>query len=207
MQKKYVIMFLAGFVGLIAVLGVFFVLTTTLSSPKAFQLKVPADSEKESTIDSSANVVNILLLQNGKTICYKEKYNDSQLSMEQLQNVLLKEKETTTDLLVVIRPTEEVSYKLVVDMLDMMQVCNIKKYAVVDVTEEDKKFAAYVLGKWRNVYPLPGGAAEAVNVKMIERGGCSIELRTYKSATQQKINSSTIVRNKNWIEKEEVNIN
>lgn len=41
-------------------------------------------------------------------------------------------------LTVVIKPTEECSYKNLVDALDEMQICSVGKYAIVDMTDGDR---------------------------------------------------------------------
>ena len=38
---------------------------------------------------------------------------------------------------VLIKATDDASYKDLVDALDEMQICNISKYAIVDMTEGD----------------------------------------------------------------------
>lgn len=153
MQKKYVILFLLGFVLLIAIWAGFFILTTRMSSPKAFKLTVPDDSKSESVIlneeqeDSTSVKLNLLLLRNGNIICYKARYNETQLTLKQLHERLMAEKAASENLVVLIRPEEEAGYKLVVDVLDEMQICDIKKYSVIDLSEKDKEFARYVYSK------------------------------------------------------------
>ena len=39
---------------------------------------------------------------------------------------------------VLIKATDDASYKDLVDALDEMQICNIGKYAIVDITDGDK---------------------------------------------------------------------
>ena len=41
--------------------------------------------------------------------------------------------------IIIIKSTDEATYKNLVDILDEMQICNIGRYAVVDITEYDKK--------------------------------------------------------------------
>lgn len=40
---------------------------------------------------------------------------------------------------VIIKSTDEASYENLVDILDEMQICNIARYAIIDITEYDKE--------------------------------------------------------------------
>ena len=40
-------------------------------------------------------------------------------------------------MVVLIKPTNEANYKNVVDILDEMNISNIKRYALVDITPDD----------------------------------------------------------------------
>ena len=40
-------------------------------------------------------------------------------------------------MVVLIKPTDQANYKNVVDILDEMNICNIKRYALVDITVDD----------------------------------------------------------------------
>ena len=46
------------------------------------------------------------------------------------------------DLTVVIKPAKESSYKNLVDMLDEMQINNVKRYAIVNITKDEAGFIA-----------------------------------------------------------------
>ena len=48
-------------------------------------------------------------------------------------------------LIVVIKAEEKSKYKNLVDILDEMSICNIGRYAIVDLTESDKQLLAGTL--------------------------------------------------------------
>ena len=43
---------------------------------------------------------------------------------------------------VMIKSTDDATYKNMVDILDEMQICNIGRYALVDITDYDKQLVA-----------------------------------------------------------------
>lgn len=47
-------------------------------------------------------------------------------------------KNVKTSPIVIIKATDDANYENLVDVLDEMQICSISKYAIVDITEEDK---------------------------------------------------------------------
>jgi biopolymer transport protein ExbD len=59
------------------------------------------------------------------------------------------------DLVVIIKPNEEANYKNVVDMLDEMQILEIKRYAVVDIAEGENALIRVTEGS--SPTPAAGG--------------------------------------------------
>lgn len=53
------------------------------------------------------------------------------------QSAELKEQDKASPI-VIIKATDESNYENLVDVLDEMQICSISKYAIVDITDEDK---------------------------------------------------------------------
>ncbi|MCZ7612333.1 MAG: biopolymer transporter ExbD [Ignavibacteriaceae bacterium] len=56
-----------------------------------------------------------------------------------IRKVLLERNSSIPDMVVLIKPTNEANYKNVVDILDEMNISNIKRYALVDITPDDLK--------------------------------------------------------------------
>ncbi len=126
----------------------FFVFTTTMSTPKAFNLKVPDDSAKdEEKNEAKASGAFTILLSKENHVYYYEGQlapdgsNFKSSNTKDIRTELLKKKENTPakDLVVIIKPNELSSYKNVVDMLDEMQIAEIKKYAIVDIDPGENK--------------------------------------------------------------------
>ena len=122
----------------------FFVFTTTMSTPKAFKLNVPDDSAKdeEQTEAKASGAFTVLLSKENHVYYYEgqldaEGKNFKSSNFKEIRAELLRKKASTPekDFVVIIKPNDEASYKNVVDMLDEMQILEIKRYAVVDIAE------------------------------------------------------------------------
>jgi biopolymer transport protein ExbD len=124
----------------------FFGATATTASPQAMQLFLPNDSEEAKTpiTTTAADSILTLLLTSGKVFYYAEDASGqkqaSTVSYKDLRALLLDHKKRVgSHLVVVIKPSETCTYKNTVDVLDEMTVNEIKRYALVDLTEDDKR--------------------------------------------------------------------
>jgi len=124
----------------------FFIYTTKTSSPTTMNLYIPKDSEKDS-VDQFSGVktkLTLILLKDDKVFGY---YGDF---IKGGRSVALDETGKLIDdgwkmfskdsLVVVIKPTEEASYKATVDILDQMTKKQIKKYSMTDLDKKEKGF-------------------------------------------------------------------
>jgi NAD kinase len=64
--------------------------------------------------------------------------------MKKIRDEIIKKKRSTPaeDLMIVIKPGEESTYKDVVDALDEMTINSIKRYALVDISEVEGQLVA-----------------------------------------------------------------
>jgi len=139
----------------------FFILTTTMSQPKAMQVVMPdkkiKDPEEKSKIRES-EAMTILLGSNNRIFYYYPKQGE-ELKMEvtyfnKIEKILIdKNKEVLalqrannwklpTDtafngVYIGIKPTDDSKYENMVNMLDEMKICGIKSYAILDPTPEE----------------------------------------------------------------------
>jgi biopolymer transport protein ExbD len=131
----------------------FFILTTTMSKPKAMQIVMPDKDVKDSTQMSKvreSEAMTILLGSNDKVFFYYgiqdpkveatdyKKIRDTLI--ERNKYVLGLERANgwpTNGVIVLIKPTDNSKYENLVDMLDEMKVTEIKSYAIVDVTTDE----------------------------------------------------------------------
>ena len=62
-------------------------------------------------------------------------------NFKEIRNIIIDKKRSTdtADLVLVIKPSEECTYKNVVDILDEMAINMIKRYALVDISEVENQ--------------------------------------------------------------------
>jgi biopolymer transport protein ExbD len=129
----------------IACIG-FFMITATLSSPTHMTLYMPKDSEKD-TIDEYSNVrtkLTLILLKDDKVYLYYGGFIKGGRSVSNSETDKLIEDGwrmfSKDSLVVIIKPTEEASYKSTVDILDKMTINKIGKYSMIDLNKQEKEF-------------------------------------------------------------------
>jgi len=128
----------------------FFIFTTTMSLPTTMNLFLPKDTdnpeEQNKIKDNSA--LTILLSKDNNVFYYEGMLDNSNVSQnfkssnfgsgeDGIRQVILRKKANTDekDFMVVIKPSDECTYKNVVDILDEMTIDVVKRYAMVDISE------------------------------------------------------------------------
>jgi biopolymer transport protein ExbD len=121
----------------------FFMLTTTLSKPKAMQVNMPDNKTKKKQEVIDKNTITIVAGEDDKLFYYtgikQPEVHSTNYSSEGLRKVLYtKNKEIGTEnLIVVIKAMNKSKYKNIVDILDEMHITNTKRFAVMDITPQD----------------------------------------------------------------------
>jgi len=122
----------------------FFIFTTTMSQPTAMSLFLPKDTDKpEEQNKAKESGALTLLLGSEKNVYYYEGQLDPNGSnfksstMKQIRDVIINKKRSTAkdDLVIVIKPSTDATYRDVVDILDEMTINDISRYALVDISE------------------------------------------------------------------------
>ncbi|MCE1189890.1 MAG: biopolymer transporter ExbD [Ignavibacteria bacterium] len=141
----------------------FFMLTTTFSKPQTMEINMPVkvDKEQSEKIEQDVKASEAMTLLLGPdNFCYyfvglpsenaevtKVDYSKDGLRravlVKQLQLDAVKRKEFLT---VVIKASDESNYRNLVDALDEMNILNVKRYAIVDINEMDKKLLKKAIG-------------------------------------------------------------
>jgi biopolymer transport protein ExbD len=132
----------------------FFVFTSQLAENKAMRIAVPADGDGTKAPESGA----VTLIPTDKNIWYYEgnipsniaemhtiAYSDKSVLRNKLiclKNALIKQNGNDDKLVVMIKPAASANFGYVVDMLDEMTICNVKRYAVVDIQPDENKLIA-----------------------------------------------------------------
>jgi len=123
----------------------FFIFTTTMSQPTAMKLFLPKDTDKpeeQNKLKESAALTVMPGKQN--KVYYYEGLDPTKIqtsNFKAIRDVILDKKRRTDakDFMVILKPTQDATYKNTVDLLDEMTIDGIKRYALVDITPDEYK--------------------------------------------------------------------
>jgi biopolymer transport protein ExbD len=124
----------------------FFIFTTTLAQPTAMKLFLPKDTDKpEEQNKAKASGALTLMLSKDRIVYYYEGIlmtdgsNFKASNFSQIRQVLLDKIKSTDpkDLVIVIKPNTNSTFKDAVDILDEMTINGVKRYALVDISEPE----------------------------------------------------------------------
>jgi biopolymer transport protein ExbD len=118
----------------------FFIFTTTMSQPTAMRMFLPKDvknPEEQNKVKNSA-VITLMLGKNDKIYYYEgdDPTKMLQTTFKKVRDVVLDKKRRTDpkDFVVVLKPTQDASYKNTVNILDEMTIDEVKRFAMVDIS-------------------------------------------------------------------------
>ena len=127
----------------------FFIFTTTMSQPTAMKLFLPKDADsKDQNKAKESGALTILLGKDNHVFYYEGMMDNSNASSkfksanfgngeDGIRREIMRKRASTNekDLVIVIKPGADCTYKNVVDALDEMSINDVKKFALVDITD------------------------------------------------------------------------
>jgi biopolymer transport protein ExbD len=137
----------------------FFIFTTTMSTPKATKLVMPADS-KDSTQAAMSTALTVLPGKNKQVFYYNGELNyalqngDFGITSYSENNGLgevIRNKQAAldkmqpgkrSDLVLMIKPTPESDYQNLVGVIDEVLINEVQHYAIMDITDKEKEAIA-----------------------------------------------------------------
>jgi biopolymer transport protein ExbD len=139
----------------------FFIFTTTMSQPTAMDLFMPKDDikdEKELNKVKESGAFTILLAKDDN-VFYYEGMDPTKLqstTFKGIRDIILDKKKRTPaeDLVMILKPSNDATYKNTVDILDEMTINEIKRYALVDISPVEQQLVDITLG---GAVPAPAG--------------------------------------------------
>jgi biopolymer transport protein ExbD len=133
-------------IAVVVISAVFFIFTSTLSSPTVMELNMPRDENGVSNYQTSNSKLTLVLLKNDMIFGYfgNDIINGNILEIKEVRKIIAQgvQKFTRDSLIVIIKPSKEATYKNSVDVLDEMTINKISRYEMVDLTKEEKEFLA-----------------------------------------------------------------
>jgi len=124
----------------------FFIFTTTMSQPTAMNLYMPKDVDKpeEQNKVKESGAFTIMLGKNDVVYFYEgmdpaAEGNFRTATFKTIRDEIIRKKKSTNpeDLVMIIKPTPDATYKNTVDILDEMTINEIKRYAMVDISDTE----------------------------------------------------------------------
>ena len=118
----------------------FFIFNTTVASPTAMQFYLPKDVDKpEEQNKVKESGAFTIMLGKADQVYYYEGLDPTQIKATNFKGIrdeILRKKKSTNpeDLVMIIKPSDDATYKNTVDMLDEMAIAEIKRYAMVDIS-------------------------------------------------------------------------
>lgn len=129
----------------------FFIFTTTMSQPTAMKLNLPKDTDnpEEQNKLKESGALTLLLGKNNGVYYYEGQLSPTvktlpSTTLKKIREEIIRKKRSTPveDLMIVIKPGKESTYKDMVDVLDEMTINDIKRYALVDISEVEAQVVA-----------------------------------------------------------------
>jgi biopolymer transport protein ExbD len=129
----------------------FFIFTSTMSSPATMDLFMPKDTDKDEELNKAkeSGALTIMLGKNDNIFYYEgqlapdgSNFKSSSFDpVKGIRKVIIDKKRSTSaeDMVVVIKPSPEATYKNTVDMLDEMTINEVKRFALVDIAEAEEQ--------------------------------------------------------------------
>jgi biopolymer transport protein ExbD len=138
---------LTPMVDLAFLLLTFFIFNTTLTRPTAMTTLLPADSEDSTNIARSGAISlvageNGILFYTGDEVSSGKQidYNTPEVlraNLLMIQQNLLRTDGNDDKLFVMIKPTSKAAFGNVVNLLDEMKICSMKRYTLTDLSQEE----------------------------------------------------------------------
>jgi biopolymer transport protein ExbD len=141
----------------------FFIFTTSMSTPSTMDLFMPKDTEKEEEQNKAkeSGALTIMMGNDNHVYYYEGKLapdasNFKSTNFKDIRDVIIDKKRRTPieDLVIVIKPNEQATYKNTVDMMDEMTINEIKRFALVDISPVENQLIHATEGT-----PMPASPA------------------------------------------------
>jgi biopolymer transport protein ExbD len=125
----------------------FFILTSTFNKAKTMEVTMPdkVKDEAEQTKINENDILNLVLGENNKIhywIGLTPPAEVTDYSPNGVRKLLLERIKANPKLMVLIKPKDESRYENMVDILDEMDITQMKRFAIVEFTEDDKTIIA-----------------------------------------------------------------
>jgi biopolymer transport protein ExbD len=126
----------------------FFMLTTRFMDPYIMKIEMPlkTDNPAEVTEISDKQVITLVLGENDKIYWYQgvndPKVNVTDYSANGIRKILFEKNREIKNMYILIKPSGKSRYKNIVDIFDEIAITDMKRYALVKITNDDTRLIA-----------------------------------------------------------------
>lgn len=125
----------------------FFILTSTFNKSKTMEVTMPdkVTKEEEQTKINENDILNVVLGESDKIYYWTGLTPPAEVtnySKDGIRKILLERIRQNPKLMILIKPQDDSRYNNMVDILDEMEITQMKRYAIVEFTPDDKTIIA-----------------------------------------------------------------
>ena len=130
----------------------FFMLATTFIKPQVMNLTMPKPTTEstEQPLVNEKRVLNVVLAENNEILWYMgltdAEVKKTDYSSTGIREVLQANNQSIDKLVVLVKPDVTSTYENLVDVLDELEICGVSRYALVDISEDDRE----ILSTYKN---------------------------------------------------------
>lgn len=136
----------------------FFIFTSTMSTPATMDLYMPKDTDKDEEQNKAkeSGALTVMMSKDNHVYYYEgqlapdaSNFKTTNFDPESgIRKVIMDKKRSTNaeDLVIVIKPGKEATYKNTVDILDEMTINEVKRFALVDISDVEEQLIAATEG-------------------------------------------------------------
>ncbi|MFZ7115586.1 MAG: ExbD/TolR family protein [Bacteroidota bacterium] len=127
----------------------FFIMTTTFKSHQIIDLTMPDNhSTKTPTLLAESKAFNLLIMNDRRLKWYMGAEDKAAMALpatftegpNSIRKILMQKNKIVNDsVFVLIKPSDNSSYEDLINVFDLMTVCNINSYTIMNLNESDKK--------------------------------------------------------------------
>ena len=130
----------------------FFMLTTTFIKPQVMDLVLPEDkTEINQPMVNEDRVLSLVPDGNNKLYWFigitDPEVHETDYSETGIRRLLLEQNKLINKIVVLIKPNRDSTYENLVNILDELEITEVARYALIDITEEDLNILKTYTGK------------------------------------------------------------
>ena len=130
----------------------FFMLTTTFIKPQVMDLILPEDqTEINRPMVNEDRVLSLVPDGNNKLYWFigitDPEVHETDYSETGIRRLLLEQNKAINKIVVLIKPSRDSTYENLVNILDELEITEVARYALIDITEEDLNILKTYTGK------------------------------------------------------------